>query len=229
MEVCKICNGTTLILYKDEHGREWAKPCQCRELIISKNLMIASGISEEDARKGFNGFNTFNEKPLEKALETSVAYFQKFKENERLRVNSLMLCGKSGRGKTTLGLAVANNLIKSGVAVRYMAYRDAVTSLKQMLGHENKNLYNEKMYSLKNARVLFIDDLLKGKVNESDINIMYEIINYRYLQRTPVIVSTEKSIEELLAFDEAIASRLIEMSKGNIITFDDSVPNYRLR
>jgi DNA replication protein DnaC len=85
------------------------------------------------------------------------------------------------------------------------------------------------MHSLKNARVLFIDDLLKGKVNESDINIMYEIINFRYLQRTPIIISTEKSIEELLAFDEAIASRLIEMSKGNIITFDDSVPNYRLR
>ena len=85
------------------------------------------------------------------------------------------------------------------------------------------------MYRLKNARVLFIDDLLKGKVTDSDINIMYEIINYRYLQRKAVIISTEKTIEQLLEFDEAVGSRLIEMSKGYIITFDNSVPNYRLR
>ena len=27
--------------------------------------------------------------------------------------------------------------------------------------------------------VLLIDDLFKGKINESDINIMFEIVNYR--------------------------------------------------
>jgi len=229
LEQCKICNGSTWIFHKDAQGYEWATPCECREKMISIKLLASSGISEEDSKKGFSGFNTFNEPVLVNAKDTAALYSQNFMTMEGKRINSIMLCGASGRGKTTLGMAVANNLISSGVGVRYMPYRDSVTELKQLLGHENKNLYKDKMYRLQNARVLFIDDLLKGKVNETDVNIMYEIINYRYLQRKPVIISTEKNISELLAFDEAIGSRLIEMSKGYIITFDNSVPNYRLR
>lgn len=226
---CELCNGTTWIFYTNEAGYEMAKPCECREKVIALNRLAASGISEEDSKKGFDGFNTFNEPALVMAKETAIRYFQNFKNIENERINSIILCGSSGRGKTTLGLAVANNLINSGVGVRYMPYRDVVTSLKQQLGSDSKYTYQEHIYKLKNARVLFIDDLLKGKVNETDINIMYEVINYRYLQRKPLIVSTEKTVNGLLEFDEAIGSRLIEMSKGYIITFDNSVPNYRLR
>lgn len=229
MTGCEKCNGTTWIFYTDKQGYEIAKPCECREKFIAQKLMRSSGISEDDSKKGFKGFETFNEPVLVNAKNTAISYFQNFKNIEDERINSIMLCGASGRGKTTLGLAVANNLINAGVGVYYMPYRDVVTSLKQKLGADNKYLYNETIHRLKTARVLFIDDLLKGKVNESDINIMYEIINYRYLQRKPVIISTEKNIEQLLEFDEAIGSRLIEMSKGYIITFDSSVPNYRLR
>lgn len=228
-EVCKICNGTTWIFYRNEQGYEMAKPCECREKVISLTLLAASGISEDDSKKGFEGFNTFNEPALITAKNTAITYYQNFNDIEQNRVNSILLTGSSGRGKTTLGLAIANRLIDDGIGVRYMPYRDVVTSLKQQLGHDNKQLYDNQMYKLKNARVLFIDDLLKGKVNETDINIMYEVINYRYLQRKPVIVSTEKTIEQLLEFDEAIGSRLIEMSKGYIVIFDNSVPNYRLR
>jgi len=228
MAICEKCKGTTWIFYTKD-GLEMAKPCDCREKVIALNRLASSGISEEDSKKGFNGFETFNEPALIGAKNTAVTYFQNFKNIEGERNNSIMLCGSSGRGKTTLGLAIANNLINSGVGVRYMPYRDVVTSLKQQIGSDNKYTYNEHMYKLKNARVLFIDDLLKGKITDSDVNIMYEIINYRYLQRKAVIISTEKTIEQLLEFDEAIGSRLIEMSKGYIVTFDSSIPNYRLR
>lgn len=229
MSVCKLCNGTTWIFSTNEQGYEVAAPCECREKAIAVKLLAASGISEDDQKKGFKGFETFGEPVLENAKQTATLYYQNFGTIEGERINSLMLCGASGRGKTTLGLAVANNLLNTGVGIRYMPYRDEVTTLKQQLGADDKTLYRDRIYRLKTARVLFIDDLLKGKVNETDINIMYEVINYRYLQRKPVIVSTEKTIEQLLEFDEAIGSRLIEMSKGYIITFDSSVPNYRLR
>jgi len=229
MSVCEKCKGTTWIFYTDDQGYEIAKECECRERVIALNLLTSSGISEEDSKKGFNGFETFNEPALINAKNTAVSYFQNFESIEKERINSMLLCGSSGRGKTTLGLAIANNLINVGVGVRYMPYRDVVTALKQQIGSDNKYIYNDHIYKLKNARVLFIDDLLKGKVTDSDVNILYEIINYRYLQRKPFIISTEKAIEQLLEFDEAIGSRLIEMSKGYIVTFDNSIPNYRLR
>jgi DNA replication protein DnaC len=84
------------------------------------------------------------------------------------------------------------------------------------------------MNRYKRADELFIDDFLKGKITETDLNIIYEIINYRYNNNLPVILSTEKTLDDLVNFDEATASRLIEMSKGHIIVFEGKKLNYRL-
>lgn len=224
---CNICEDTEWIMRKDENGIEYASPCECREYKTALRLMAASGIREEDTKRGFGDFQTFNESGLVNAKRTAIEYSSKFKEIRETRHNSLLLCGASGRGKTTLGMAVANNLIKNCVGVRYMAYRDEITRLKQEITDEYS--YNEHINKLKGARVLFIDDMLKGKITDSDINIMYEIINYRYLERLPMIISTEKYTNELLDFDEAIGSRVLEMCKGYVVTFDKSIPNYRMR
>lgn len=223
---CDKCKDTEFILHK-ENGREYATRCSCWETKAAARIMRNSGISEEDSKKGFREFETFGESALVDAKDKATRYFMEFFQNESSRTNSIMLCGASGRGKTTLGMAIANNLIHKCVGVRYMAYRDEITRLKQEITEEHT--YNEHMRRLQGARVLFIDDMLKGKVTESDVNILYEIINHRYLSRLPMIISTEKTPQELIEFDEAIASRLLEMSKGYVVVFDKSVPNYRLR
>ena len=71
--------------------------------------------------------------------------------------------------------------------------------------------YNRAMSRYKYARVLLIDDLFKVSITSSDINIMLEIINYRYLNKKPMIISTEKYLNDLLSIDEALGSRIIEM------------------
>ena len=43
-----------------------------------------------------------------------------------------------------------------------------------------------------------------------------------------IIVSTEKTLDELMNYDAAIASRIIEMCKKNIVEFKN-VPNRRLQ
>jgi len=57
---------------------------------------------------------------------------------------------------------------------------------------------------------------------------MFEIINYRYLKGAPIIVSSEYKVEELLDFNEAIGSRIIEMCRGRIIELDGMDLNHRL-
>ena len=76
--------------------------------------------------------------------------------------------------------------------------------------------------------VLYIDDMLKGRLTETDVNVMYEIVNYRYMNNLPLIISTEKNLDELLVFDEATGSRIIEMCIGNIIYLEGKELNYRL-
>lgn len=225
---CSICKDTEWIFKKDEQGREFASRCSCFEKKQALRRMASSGISEADLQRGFADFETFEESGLVSAKDTAIKYYKAFKSIEGERFNSLLLCGASGRGKTTLGMAVVNNLIKHlSVNVRYMPYREEITRLKQTVTDEiNYKLAIEK---LKTTRVLFIDDLFKGKITDSDINIMYEIINYRYLERLPIIVSTELTVPELVEVDEAIAGRIVEMCKGYVITLDSSIPNYRMR
>lgn len=139
-----------------------------------------------------------------------------------------MLCGQVGSGKTHLSIALALNFLNKGIKVVYMPYRDKITSLKQnMLDYE---YYKKLVSKYQTCEVLLIDDLFKGKINDSDINIMFEIINYRYLNQLPVIVSTEFTVEKLLTFDEAIGSRIYEMCKDYIVEIEkDKDNNYRLR
>ena len=44
-----------------------------------------------------------------------------------------------------------------------------------------------------------------------------------------MIISTEKSLKELIQFDEAIGSRIIEMSREHVVVFKDKSLNYRLK
>jgi DNA replication protein DnaC len=108
-----------------------------------------------------------------------------------------------------------------------MPYRDVVTSLKQNMIDEE--YYKKTLSKYQTCEILLLDDLYKGKINETDINIMFELINYRYLNHLPIIVSTEFTVEKLLSFDEAIGSRIYEMAKNFIVEIEGTENNYRLR
>ena len=224
---CEKCKDTEFIIYKDEKGNDYGKECECRQWKITKRLLDKSGITEEFRTKSFGNFDERGLAILKEAKEKAINYYKSFSSIENERVNSILFCGQVGSGKTHLGMALANNLItQKRVGVLYAEYRQLATSLKQNVGDETR--YNMELERYKKARVLFIDDLLKGKVTEADINLLYEIINYRYLNKLPLIISTEKTRAELIEFDEAIASRIIEMSKGHIIEFKGKELNYRL-
>lgn len=130
------------------------------------------------------------------------------------RVNSLMLNGQPGSGKTHLMTALSNSFMsKKQVAVHYFPYVEGFNDLK-----DNFDLLERKIDRMKHADILFIDDLFKPAKGEPratpfQMEQMYGVINYRYLNHKPVLVSTELNLDELVSLDEALGTRLIEMSK----------------
>lgn len=221
---CNRCKDTTWIL--DNSGKVIER-CKCYEIIKVKEQWEASGLNTDDLDKTFKSFETCND--LTKRMKGIVTnYYLRFKEIEKTKQNSILLCGQPGAGKTHLSIALANNFIKKdSKRVVYMPYRQVMTQLKQNI--LDKEYYKSLVEKYKLAEILLIDDLFKGKINETDINIMFEIINHRYINKLPIIVSTEYLVKEMLNFDEAIGSRVYEMTKDFIVEIQGQENNYRLR
>lgn len=222
---CQYCKDTTWII---EVGKG-ARRCKCFEVEMIKEQWRASGLKINDLDKTFKTYETFNE--ITKQLKaTTTNYYLRFKEIEKTNNNSILLCGDPGAGKTHLCIALANNFLKKdGKRVIYMAWVDAIKELKQ--SSMDKENYNKLINKYKNVEILLIDDLFKGGVTEADIRIAFEIINHRYINKLPMLVSSELTIKDILNRDEAIGSRIYDMAKGFIVEVkgNGTENNYRLR
>lgn len=188
-------------------------------------MIKSSGITGNFLDIGFKEFGIEGRhESIKNAKVKAIKYYKAFKDIRGSRRNSISFLSKNtkgkktgiGTGKTHLSIAIANNIMKAqGVSAVYMSYRDTITKLKQNMIDEE--YYQKELNRYKKADLLLIDDLFKGKVNETDINIMFEIINHRYLNHLPIICSSELGVNELVDFDEAVGSRIVEMSKDYLI------------
>ncbi|MEJ8555128.1 ATP-binding protein [Tepidibacter sp. Z1-5] len=220
---CSKCKDKELVYNPELDAMEY---CECRERKLYETILRNSGISEAFRKKTFETFQDKGNRELQKTKITALMYCKDFEGIRDNVSNSIAFLGQVGAGKTHLSIAIANNLMSKNIGVLYMQYRDVITHLKQNMLDEY--YYQREISKYKNATVLLIDDLFKGKITETDINIMFEIINYRYLKGSPMIVSSEYTSDKLLNIDEAIGSRIIEKCEGRMIDFVGKNFNHRL-
>lgn len=219
---CDKCRDMLFIIQDDGTAKE----CECRSLRIAEEKLKASGVSEEFRKKTFDNFNYERSIEVMEAFMKAKSYSKNFEKIRVTRENSVMFIGQVGSGKTHLAIAISNVLLEKGIGVIYMPYRDSITNLKQSIT-DSENFQRE-ISKYKNAQVLLIDDLFKGAITKSDINIMYEIVNYRYFKSLPIITTSEKTIDDLIEIDEAVGSRLYEMSKDYVAEIVGKKLNYRI-
>lgn len=201
--------------------------CDCIKLEKIKRQWVKAGINPEINNQSFKNFIVWNQ-ASKLAKETAINFYKDFLNIKQTRKNSILFCGQVGSGKTHLSIALALNFLKNNIKVVYMPYRDVITKIKQNMLDEE--YYKKSISKYKLCEVLLIDDLFKGKVTDADINIIFEILNYRYINHMPIIVSTEYTVENLLSFDEAIGSRIYEMCRDYIVLINKARENnYRLR
>lgn len=221
---CPKCEDRGYV-FEIQDGYEVAVPCECLEKKQSIEKLALSNLTEVFRQKTINSFKADKEWQI-KAKNDVIRYIDDFLKKETNA--SLILVGNPGSGKTHLGIGTMLELIDNNVGCVYKEYITMLTDLKQTSMDETDYIRTLEKYI--NPRVLFLDDFLKGQPTEADRKYIYKIINTRYLKGKPMIISTEKSIKEILMFDEAVGSRIVEMAQNNIITFPRGIENnYRLR
>jgi len=94
--------------------------------------------------------------------------------------------------------------------------------------------YDAAIKDLRETQVLYIDDFLKTKKGASptdaDIKLAFEIINFRYNNsKLTTLISSEFTINEVINFDEATGSRILERSgKYALAIGKDRTKNWRI-
>lgn len=211
---------------------EWQE-CECMKIRRLNRLIKSSEITEEFQKMGFGNFDTTDLSPeIENMKQAALNYYTHFDDIRSTRVNSCLFYGQPGCGKTHLLTAISNNLMrKKLVAVLYFPYLDGMRNMAE-------NNFDKKDYIMQQMRevpVLFIDDLFKpvgGKPNakEWQVTAIQEVVNHRYLNNLPMLVSTELDFETLVNIDEALASRIFEMASDFTVTVTKNMANnYRFK
>ena len=229
---CDICRNKGYISEPREYAGTWTEvfvPCRCRAMRALIRKLNKSGLKNAVEKHSFKSFET-TEPWQKKLLEAAKAYAADPK-------GWFYIAGQSGCGKTHLCTAIAISLIRKGWGAKYMVWRSEVRDIKAAV--TEYEVYAAMMNELKNAKLLYIDDLFKTgngqdgrpqRPTAADVNVALEILGYRYDNELPTIISTECALDELIEIDEALAGRIAQMAGHNCYNIaKDRKKNYRLK
>lgn len=146
--------------------------------------------------------------------------------------NWLVLLGEPGCGKTHLSMAVSNQLISQDVPVLYFPHAEGMSELKSTFSKNGEDSLEDKLQQMRKVDLLVWDDLFKGRPIPTDWSkeIVFDVLNYRYLNLLPTIISSELVMAQLLAVDNTggIGSRILERGKGHTMVVSGLECNYRI-
>lgn len=144
----------------------------------------------------------------------------------------LFIGGQSGAGKTHLCTAALREFIfRYHEEALLFEWAEKAKELKRCVNDPD---YDIKINLYKNVPVLYIDDFLKVKKGEkptaADINLAFELIDYRYRKSLITIISSEFSVNDIISFDEALGGRIKFKAKEYALHIGrDTNKNYRLK
>lgn len=227
---CSICKNKGYVVYgKNKYGEDELvqRPCVCEKSRKSIRNLKASGL--ENVIDDYRFDNYITTQPWQESVLEKAKKFVKDDGNSWFFIG-----GQSGAGKTHLCSAIAIELLRRGVEVKYMLWKSESRKIK------NDNFEGGNLIEYyKNVEVLYIDDLFKvGKSfgeeiqrpTAGDINIAFEIINSRVAQKKKTIISSESTLLDLFDVDEAVAGRIKQMSGEYCLNISKGEgKNYRKR
>lgn len=224
---CSKCLGKGTVAALREDGSFYITQCSCHNTRITMQRMERSGIGKGVWDMTFLSFETPQD--WQKAMKEGAMTYS------RQGQGWFLICGQSGCGKTHLCTAICRNRILRGADFEYMCWRDSMRNLKDF---SREDTQEKLMQRLKSVELLYIDDLFKAgssdanlaRPSPADINLTFEILNHRYLNRLSTVISTELQLHDIMTIDEAIGSRITELAGDHIYSVAmGKGRNYRLR
>jgi len=197
--------------------------CQIWTIEQKSPLESRSGLELELLRN--MTFDNFDHKRLELPPEQRQNLRQAFNlavEFARSPEGWLIFQGINGCGKTHLAAAIANYRLAQGKPVLFVVVPDLLDHLRSTFSPESKISYDEFSEKLKETPLLILDDFGEQSATPWAQEKLYQLINYRYNARLPMVVTTCLSLDEI---ETRISSRMVDPRIS--LVFNITAPDYR--
>ena len=229
---CEICGGggyLRLDLPIDHPDFGKLQVCSCREGRINRSLhnhLFALSQLKELKHLTFDNFSPRGRVGLRatqaESLERACNQAQFFAET---RKGWLVLSGKYGCGKTHLAAAIANFAVDIGIPTLFLTVPDLLDNLR--FSYDNpESTFESRFEEIRNAPLLIMDDFGTQNATEWAQEKLFQILNYRYINKLPLVVTTNLMLGEM---EPRIRSRLEDpemVTRVNIIADDYRRPTH---
>jgi DNA replication protein DnaC len=133
----------------------------------------------------------------------------------------LLLTGSYGCGKTHLAAAIANTCVEYGMSTLFLTVPDLLDWLRYSYGSSDVS-YEQRFEEIRNVNLLVLDDLGAQNATPWAVEKLFQIIDFRYLRRLPMVVTSNQRLEDL---DDRIRSRLQDPELSTHVNI--AAPDYR--
>lgn len=195
---------------QQEHYRKWKQ-----EKI--ERAMKLSGVGNHFKNKKLDDL-----KVNERLYKECVRYVKNWREM-REHGFGFFFWGNVGAGKTHAAAALANELIQEQlVEVLFLNMPATVTRVKKTFDAPTKNEDTKLFDRMKDVELLIIDDLGVEKLSDWLSDQIYQIVDHRWQNQKPMIITSNQSLDDLGEFYKAqVISRIWGCCKSIKFTEED--------
>ena len=133
----------------------------------------------------------------------------------------LLIQGPYGCGKTHLVAAIANHTAENGVPTLFITVPDLLDSLRFTF-NDRETSFEERFEQIRRNPLLVMDDFGTQSATPWAQEKLFQILNYRYINRLPLVVTTNLPLAEI---EGRLRSRLEDPELVTIVRI--TTPDYR--
>jgi DNA replication protein DnaC len=176
--------------------------CVCRQRDVSQQVREhLYSLSHLDELKGLT-FETFQPRGKigigEKQANSLEMAFNQANHYARNLTGWLLLQGPYGCGKTHLAAAIANYAVEMGVPTLFLTVPDLLDMLRFSFDSEDTT-FEGRFNEIRNASLLVLDDFGTQNATGWAQEKLFQIINYRYINKLPLVITTNLNLDDIEA------------------------------